>query len=65
MKRRLSDGIHPLQYLYRTHFHIARPPIEIEVKVFDFAILSELFRYVLLRRLLMDIGNQNDPSFDR
>ncbi len=65
MKRRWSDGIHRQQHLFRTHFHITRPPIEIEVKVFDLAILGELFRHVLLRRLLVDIGNQNDPSFNR
>lgn len=47
----------PTATLFRTHFHIARPPVEIEVKIFDLAILSELFCYVLLRRLLVDIRN--------
>lgn len=55
----------PKATLFRTHFHIARPPIEIEVQVFDLAIVSELFRHVFLRRLFVNIGNQNDPPFDR
>jgi hypothetical protein len=55
----------PTATLIRTHFHVARPPVEIEVKIFDLAILSELFCHVLLRRLFMDISNQNDPPFDR
>jgi len=49
----------------KTDFHIACPSIEVEMQIFDLAIISELFGNIFLCSLLVDIGNEDDPSFDR
>ena len=44
------------------HLHISRPAVEVQVHVLDLAVLGKLVRYVLLGRLLMDVGHEHDPS---
>ena len=46
-----------------THFHITRSSIEIQVKVFYFAIISEFIRNIFFSCLFVNIGNEHDPAF--
>ena len=48
----------------RAYLDIARPAIEVEVQVFDLSVVGELVHDILLCRLLVDIGYENDPPFN-
>lgn len=49
---------------FLTYLDIPGSPIEIEVEVLDFAVLSKQVRDVFLRRLLVDIRCDYDPAFN-
>ena len=63
--RRGSGIIHQERTCLKTHFHVACPPIEIEMQILNLSIIGELFGNILLCCLLVDIGYENDPSFYR
>jgi len=50
--------------LTRIYLHVTRPAVEVEVKVFDLAIIRKLVCNILLGGFFMNIGNKNNPSFD-
>lgn len=47
-----------------THLDVTCPPVEVEMKILDGSEVCELLLDVLLGRLLVDVGNQDDPSLD-
>ena len=48
----------------RAYLDIARPAIEVKVQVFDLSVVGELVHDIFLCRLLVDVGDDDDPSFD-
>lgn len=49
--------------LIPAHLDVARPPVEIEMKVFDFAILGEFVSDILFCGLLVYVSYENYPPF--
>ena len=47
-----------------THLNIPRPPIKIHMQILNIAILAKQLLKILLARLLMDVGDEDDPAFD-
>lgn len=48
-----------------TYLHVTRPPVKIQVKVLDLAEICKFIGDIFFSCLLMNIGNENYPSFDR
>jgi hypothetical protein len=51
--------------LMRTYLDITRPPIKVQMQVFDFAVFRKLVRNIFFSSFLMDIGDEYYPPFDR
>lgn len=49
----------------QTHLDVARPPVEVQVDVSDLAKVGKLVLDVLLGRLLVHAGDDDDPALDR
>lgn len=47
-----------------SYLHVTRPPVQVQVHVLDFAVLAEHILNIFLRRLLMHIGDDDDPAFN-
>lgn len=47
------------------YLYVTCSPVEVEVEVLDLSKVCELVLDVLLRRLLVDVRDQYDPSLDR
>lgn len=48
-----------------TYLHIPRPPIQIQMQIFDLTKIRKLIRDILLAGLFMHICDNDDPSLDR
>lgn len=46
------------------HLDIARPPIEIQMTALDFSKVGKFVENILFCCFLMNISDQDDPSFD-
>lgn len=44
--------------------HITRPPIEVQVEVFNLSILCKFVRDIVFCSFLVDISDHNNPPFD-
>ena len=46
------------------HLDITRSSVQVEVKVLDLPVLGKFVCYVLLGGLFVDVGDEDDPSFN-
>ena len=54
-----------LQENAQAYLDVPCPPIQVHMQILDLAVFAKELLQILLAGLFMDIGDENDPAFDR